>query len=208
MGVLVRVPTGRWRRRIAVGGAIAATAVPALPVVAGDLVGVPTYKQSMSNICWATAVQIVSKKITNVERTQCEYVNAGKQVGTCPNDGGSGDDIVRALNLGGVTPGTVVQAPYVGFNQFKSEIDAGFPTLFNIGWKSGGYHQIVGMGYANVSGKDWAKSVKIQLASGTNPNAWPPPSGSVYEYREFWNFLDNSSYWVTNMRYNLRAGGK
>lgn len=193
---------------IVVGGLLCATVVPSSRAMAGDLAGVPAYNQTQSNICWATAVQIVAKKIVNTNRTQCQYVNSGKQVSNCPNLGGSTDDIHRALTSGGLTTGSVVSPPSLYFSTFRTEIDAGYPVIFNIGYHTGSYHQIVGMGHQTLpNGQNWAKSIFIQWVAG-DPNAFPPPEGSRTEYREWSNFLNNSSYWVTNMRYNFRPGGK
>jgi len=193
------------RHKVLAAGALGCASVLAPGVAsATDLTGVPNYKQSMTNICWATAVQIVAKKIAGSALTQCQYVNAGKTSTTCPNLGGTGDDITRALNFGGVSTPSVQSAPSVSSATYAAEISAGYPTLFNIGWTGGGYHQVVGFGYNSSS--TWVSIVKIGYQSG-NPNAWPPATGSYIEYRAWSNFLSNSEYEVTNMRYNLRVGG-
>jgi Papain-like cysteine protease AvrRpt2 len=111
--------------------------------------------------CWAaTTVSISAYYDPETDWTQCEMVNAEKELTTCCEHGSSREcDQINVLDAPLRRAGVLdrKQRGSAGYDVIRQEINAGRPLAFRIGWRGGGGHFAVLHGYQSSG----AESVAI-----------------------------------------------
>lgn len=123
---------------------------------------IPRVMQEQSNWCWAAGSRSVSMFFGGSDASQCQYAKWGKGSSDCANEGGTLEDVARALYGGGISNAGNVRASSMTQSEIISEINSGRPIFMRWQWKtsasammdSGGLvaaHLLVIQGYNNVS---------------------------------------------------------
>ncbi|WP_117208108.1 papain-like cysteine protease family protein [Allorhizocola rhizosphaerae] len=166
-----------------------AIAAPHAALGAERYLSVTAYRQEQSNWCWAAASKMIIKYQTGRIIAQCQIVKDGKGISTCPNQAGSRANVMRALDIHGVNPGTTVD---LSWGQTVAEIDTSRPIYSGIAWNSGGAHAHVIRGYYSTgysTGVSYidpltGTTASREWANYNSNSSWTTTTALIYLYRQ------------------------